>query len=194
MVVGGRHRHHLRHAQVASLRVGLRSRAGSAIAPVATIVPWPGISRGTLGDGADAARVRERDVRAHVVVGLQLVVARADHELVVAGDEVRESIVSAFLMHRHDERAGAVLALDVDGQAEADASGIDALRLALGLRVGVRPSPGCRAAAWTIAQAIRWVKESFLPARLERACGGESSVPTSRCGSGWRSGSSGSRS
>ena len=42
-------------------------------------------------DRADAARVRERDVRALVVVGRQRVVARAGDQLVVAGDEGRRS-------------------------------------------------------------------------------------------------------
>ena len=105
---------------------------------MATIVPWPGISRGTRGDRSDAARVGEADVGARVGVGRQRVVARARDQLVVARDEVGKlELASRPADHRHDERARAVLALDVDRQPEADRAGHDALRLAvlLGERV-----------------------------------------------------------
>jgi len=89
------------------------------------------------GDGADAARVRERDVRARVGVRRQLVVARAEDQLVVVGDEVREAHLVGVLEDRHDERAGAVLLLDVDREAERDRARVDALRLAVGLGIRV---------------------------------------------------------
>ncbi len=86
---------------------------------------------------ADPARVRERDVRALVGVGLKGVVARADHKLVVAGHEVGEAQLARVAQHRHHERARAVLALHVHGEPEAHRARGHALRLAVLLGVGV---------------------------------------------------------
>ena len=65
------------------------SPTGYAIEPVATIVPWPTISRGTAGDGADPARVGQRQVAAAQVVGAQGVRARLLDERVVGVEELR---------------------------------------------------------------------------------------------------------
>ena len=68
--------------------------------------------------------------------------------------------------HRHDQRAGAVLALDVDRQAEADGRRARRAAACRPPRRSEWPITGKSRAAWTIAQAIRWVNESFLPAAL----------------------------
>ena len=87
--------------------------------------------------GADAAGVRERDVRALVGVGLQRVVARAHHQLVVARHEVGEAELARVAQDRHHERARAVLALHVHREAEAHAARRHALGLPVLLGVGV---------------------------------------------------------
>ena len=121
VVVGRGHGHDLLHAQLGELRgVGRRQAGRVADGAGGHDRALSGHEPRHAGHGADAARVRERDVRALVGVGLKRVVARAHDQLVVAGDEVREAELAGVAQHGHDQRAGAVLALDVDGEAEAD--------------------------------------------------------------------------
>ena len=95
-----------------------RRPAGSAIEPVATIVPCPGISRGTEATVPMPAGVGERDVRSLQVVGRQRAVARLGDQVLVDLAEAGEVHAVAALDHGHDQRARAVLALDVDGEPE----------------------------------------------------------------------------
>ena len=69
-----------------------RSAPTSRIVPVATIVPWLGMSRGTLAVVPSVPGIGERDRGADEVVGAELVRAcvRLD-ELLVAGVELRRS-------------------------------------------------------------------------------------------------------
>ena len=138
VVVGRGHRHDLLHAQLGELRrVGRRQAGRVADGAGGDDRALPGHEPRHAGHGADAARIGERDVGALVGVGLERVVARAHDQLVVAGDEVGEAELAGVAQHRHDQRAGAVLALHVDGEAEADGRGGHALRLAVLLGVGV---------------------------------------------------------
>src|SRR4029079_18849479 len=77
------------------------------------------------GDRADAARVGERDVRALQVVRGELVVTRAGDQVVEGGEEVGERQAPGIADDGDHQRAPAVLALDVDGDAEVDLPGVD---------------------------------------------------------------------
>ena len=68
--------------------------------------------------GADGAGVGQRNRHAGKVFGGQLAVAGAPHDVFVGGDELGEAHVLAALDAGHHQRALAVLALQVDGQAE----------------------------------------------------------------------------
>ena len=68
--------------------------------------------------------------------------------------------------HRHHQRARAVLALDVDGEAEVDGAVVGRVRACRRSRRSGRPSPASSVAARAIANAIRCVKETFAPASL----------------------------
>ena len=112
---------------------------------------------------ADAARVGQRDRGAGVVVHGQLVAAGAPDHVLVRLPELPEVHLLAVLDGRHDQRAGAVLLGQVDGDAE-----VDVLRARPGPACR-RPrrrscsSPGGRRTARTSAQPIRWVKLTLPP-------------------------------
>ena len=83
------------------------------------------------GDRPEAARVGQREVGARQVVGSQRVRARLLDEGVVGVEERVEAQTVGAADHRHHERARAVLALDVDREAEVHAAVVDAVRLAV---------------------------------------------------------------
>ena len=83
--------------------------------------------------GADGAGVGQRDRDAREVLGGQLAVARAPHDVLVGGDELAETHCLATLDRRDDELALAVLALQVDGQAQVGVGRRDDVRLAVEL-------------------------------------------------------------
>ena len=98
-------------------------------------------------DGADPAGVGERDVAAGQVVGGERVGARLLDERVVSVEELPEAQPAGVADHGHHQRAGAVLLLDIDGEAEVDGAVVDAVRLAAGLHEVVghdRHLVGCR--------------------------------------------------
>ena len=86
---------------------------------------------------ADAARVRERDVRALVGVGLKRVVARADDQLVVAGDEVGEAELAASRSTGTTSERVPSLRSTSTARPRLTRAGRHALRLAVLLGVGV---------------------------------------------------------
>ncbi len=138
VVVGGRHRHHLRDAERLDLlrrgvgplgRVG--DRAGGDDRPLA--VHQPRHRR----DRAEAAGVGQRDVRALEVVGGELVLARLGDQLLVGGVEAGEVEPVGALDAGHEQAAPAA-ALDVDGDPEVDVLVLDHLRLAVLLDVRAR--------------------------------------------------------
>ena len=83
-------------------------------------------------DGADRARVGERDVGALEVGDRELVAPDLADELLVGGEEAGEVERVGVAEDRHDERAGAVALVDVDGEAHVDVLVADEPRLAVG--------------------------------------------------------------
>ncbi len=134
MVVGGRHRRHLRDAERLDL-LGRRVRPLDRVGDRADghDRALPGHQAGHRGDRAQAARVGERDVRALEVVGRELVLPRLVDQVLVAGVEAGEVEAVGGLDARHHEAARAVLALDVDGDPEVDGGAGDHERLAVAL-------------------------------------------------------------
>jgi hypothetical protein len=72
---------------------------------------------------ADRARVRERDGGALIGVGRQLAIASPRHQPLVLREVLGESELAGALDHRHHQLAGAVLALDINGEAEVELRG-----------------------------------------------------------------------
>jgi hypothetical protein len=148
VVVGRRHRHHLADAEEAQGARGHRAVLGRIVEGArgddhALPRHQPGGGRG----GAHGARVRERDGRAHEVVGRDRPLARPRHEVVEHLQEVREVELARVLDVGHEQGAAAVLLLDVDRDAEPDLVALDAVRPALELRVGVvQPGEGVEGA------------------------------------------------
>ncbi len=130
MVVRRRHRHHLlgadRGADGGEPR-RVADRAGGDDRALALHQARDG------GDRADAARVGERDVGALQVVGGQLVLARLRDQVVEGAEEVGEREPAGVADHRDHQRAAAVLALHVDGDAEVDGTRVEHVRLAVDL-------------------------------------------------------------
>ena len=87
--------------------------------------------------GAESARIGERHRAAREIVGHQLVAARLGDESLVGGMEGREIKGVGALDDGHHEAAGAVLALDVDGEAESEVGRGVAERGAVGRAVAV---------------------------------------------------------
>ena len=85
------------------------------------------------GDRADPAGVGERDVAAGEVVGGERVGPRLLDQRVVGVQELGEAHASRVADDRHHQRAGAVLLLHVDGQAEVDGAVVVAVGLAVDL-------------------------------------------------------------
>ena len=83
--------------------------------------------------GADGARIRQRDRHAGVVLGGQLAVPGAPHDVLVGRENWPKRIVSARLIAGHHELPVAVLALQVDRQAQVDVRRGDRGRLAVHL-------------------------------------------------------------
>ena len=198
VVVGRRHRHHLRHAELGEPRlVDPAQPGGSAIAPVATIQPCPGISRGTdatvpmppgLVSVMVAPCMSSGDSDPSRVLWIRLLVHLAE------GGEVHR--VGA-LDDGHDQRARAVLALHVDGEPEVDVLVHDALRLAVQL---ARTSGPSRVVAHRdrdrVADQVRERDLHLALRRLQRlvqlAPAAVERVDLEACGSWSRSGSRGS--
>ena len=130
VIIGRGHRHDLLGAdQLGDVLDpdGIGDRAGGDDRALPDHQPRDG------GDSADPARVGERQVAAAEVVGGERVVARFAHERVVLGHEFAEAQASRVTDHRHDQAPRAVLALDVDGQAEVHGAVANAVRLAINL-------------------------------------------------------------
>ena len=167
VVVGRGQRHHLRDAE-------RRSRSGRGVRPLGRVGDRAGGDDRALpvhqarhrGDGADPARVGQRDVGALEVVGGELALARLGDQVLVVGVEAGEVEALGALDRGHHQAVRAVLALDVDGDPEVDRAALDRERLAVALARRRAPSPGSSLAACTIAQATRWVKETFIPRSL----------------------------
>ena len=169
MVVGGRHRHHLRDAERLDLvggRVGPLGRVGDRAG---------GDDRALAGhqardrrDRAEPARVGERDVRALEVVGGELVLARLGDQVLVVGVEGREVEAVGALDARDHQAARAVLSLDVDRDPEVDPAGLDHLRLAVALGVGA-PHHGPLASGLDDRPGDQVGEGDLHPALLERA-------------------------
>jgi hypothetical protein len=138
VVVGGRHRHHLADAEE-----GERARGHRAV--FRRVVEGArghdqalaGHEAGRAGAGADGAGIGQRHRGAHEVVGRDRALARAGDQLVEGLDELGEVHPPRVLDVGDEQRARAVLLLHVDGNAEADLVALDAVGLALQLRVGV---------------------------------------------------------
>ena len=88
------------------------------IAPTPMITPWPGMSRGTECIVPIVPGLVIDTVVPAEVVGGELVGARPADEVFVRGVEAREVEGVGLLDVRHDQRAGAVGLLHVDGEAE----------------------------------------------------------------------------
>ena len=130
MVVRRRHRHHLLGADLRADRAEARrvaDRAGGDDRALALHQPRHG------GDRPDPARVGEREVGALEVVGGQRVVTRPRDQVAEGVEELREREAAGVADDRHHQRAPAVLALDVDGDAEVHGAGVDHVRLAVDL-------------------------------------------------------------
>ncbi len=127
MVVRRRHRHHLLGADLRAHGTEAGRVADRAGGDDRALALHQARDR---GDRADAARVGERDVRALEVVRGELVVTRAGDQVVEGGEEVGEREAPGVADDRHHQRAPAVLALDVDGDAEVDLPGVEEVRLA----------------------------------------------------------------
>ncbi len=135
MVVRRRHRHHLLGADLRADRAEAGRVADRAGGDDRALAVHQARDR---GDGADAARVGERHVGALEVVRGQRVVARAGDQVVERGEELGEGEAPGVADHRHHQRAPAVLALHVDGDAEVHGAGVDHVRLAVDLAEGAR--------------------------------------------------------
>ena len=85
--------------------------------------------------GADGAGVGQRNRHAGKVFGGQLAVTGTTDDVFIGGDELRESHGLATLYARNHQRALAVLALQVNRQAEIDVSRRDRGGLAVDLGV-----------------------------------------------------------
>ena len=128
MVVRRRHRHHLLGADHRADRAEpgrVADRAGGDDRAL------PGHQPRNGGDGSDPAGVGEREVGALEVVGGQLVLARAGDQVVEGGEELGERLAPGVADDRDHQRAAAVLALDVDRDAEVDGAVVDAVGLAV---------------------------------------------------------------
>ena len=195
MVVGRGHRHDLRHAQLLQPARGRPGRgpAGRPIAPVATIVPWPGISRGTEATVPMPPGLVSVMLRAHVGVGLQLVVAGAHHQLVVGGHELRRSPSSeAFLITGTTSEREPSLRSRVHRQAQAHRAGGHAVGLAVHLGEGVRHHRHVVGGAHD-RPGDQVGEGELLAGGLELGAVGPQRRRRAGCGSWWRWGSSGSR-
>ena len=83
------------------------------------------------GDGADRPRVRQRDRAAGEIIGEELVGACLLDQRLVRLVERGEVHPLGVLDDRHHEPAAAVLALDVDGEAQPDALRCRTVRFAV---------------------------------------------------------------
>ncbi len=83
--------------------------------------------------GADAAGVGERDRDTREVLGGELAVTRAPDDVLVRAVELREVVGVGVLDRGDDEGSVAVLARQVDGQAEVGVCGGDRVGLAVDL-------------------------------------------------------------
>ena len=134
VVVGGGHRDHLLRADhLADLLQADRvaDRAAGDDRALAGHQP------GDRGDRAEAARVGERDVRSHEVVGSQPVGAGFLDQRVVGLDESVEGQPPGAEDDRHHQRPRSVCLLDVDRDAEVHAVVPHAVGLVLDLEVVV---------------------------------------------------------
>ena len=182
VVVGRGQRHHLRDAELPQpLRRGVRplgrvgDRAGGDDRALALH------QARDRGDGADPARVGQRDVGALEVVGGELALARLRDQVLVVGVEGGEVEPVGALDRRHHQAVRAVLALDVDGDAEVDRAALDRERLAVALLEGAhhhRPllgrlhdRPGDQVGEGDLHPALVELPVERLALRVERVDG-----------------------
>ena len=134
VVVGRGQRHRLRDAELAQ-------PLGGGVGPLRRVGDRAGgddralalHQAGDRGDRADAARVGQRDVGALEVVGGELALPRLRDQVLVIAVEGGEVEALGALDRRHHQAVRAVLALDVDGDAEVDRPALDRERLAVAL-------------------------------------------------------------
>ena len=100
--------------------------------PTPTMTPWPGISRGTLCTVPIVPGLVRVTVAPWKSATVSLLLPDLADELLVGGEEAGEVERVGFAQHRHDERAGAVALVDVDGEAHVDVLVADEPRLAVG--------------------------------------------------------------
>ena len=137
VVIGRGHRHRLGDAERPDpvlRRVGPLGGVGEGAA--GDDRPLAAHQAGDRGDGAQAARVGQRDVGPGEVVGHQLVLAGLGDQVLVVGVEAGEVEPVGALDAGDHQAARAVLALDVDGDAEVDGAGVDDEGLAVALLIG----------------------------------------------------------
>ena len=134
VVVGRGQRHRLRDAELAQ-------PLGRRVRPLGRVGDRAGRDdralaagqAGDRGDGAEAAGVGEGDVGPLEVVGGELALPRLGDQILVAGVEGGEVEPVGALDRGDHEAVGAVLALDVDRDAEVDRGRLDRERLAVAL-------------------------------------------------------------
>ena len=132
VVVGGGDRHDLRHAELGEgLGVGALERGRVVEAPTPTITPWPGMSRGTDWTVPMVPGLVRVTVAPAKSSGGELVGADLADQVLVGAPEAPEVERVGVADHRHEQGAGAVGLLHVDGEAEADVLVADDARLAV---------------------------------------------------------------
>ena len=130
------------------------------------------------GDGADAAGVRQRDVRARQLSAVSVFVARAWDQVAERVDELGEAQPAGVADDRHHQRARAVALGDVDGDAEVHGAVVDAVRPAVDLGEVVRHDRHLvgRGAGDRVGDQVR--EGDLVAGRLELARGGASMTVT----------------
>ena len=121
------------------------------------IAPCPGISRGIDPTVPDGARIGERNRGAFKIGDGQLVGARARHQIVIGGQELREVHRLRVLDRRDFERARAVLARDVHRDSQVHVLVRDAEGLRRRFPNTPDSAPELFRRAFTMAHATRCV-------------------------------------
>ena len=107
------------------------------MAPVAMMAPCPGIRRGTLPTVPTVPGLVSEMVVPWKSSRRQLALAGARHDVVEGGEELVEAHGAGVLDAGHHQRAVAVLAGHVDGDADIDLAADQAMRLPVQFGVGV---------------------------------------------------------
>ena len=138
MVIGGGEGRHLGDAELGHALVG-------ATLPLRRIVDGSHAENAALAGhetrhrvvGADTAGVGERGSDPSEVLDGEGVLPTTAHDVLVGVPELHEVHVLGVTDGWHDEFAGAVLGIDVDGQTEVDRRVLDEVGLAVDLGIGV---------------------------------------------------------